>query len=199
MTNQNNYSAPAAAPHGLPHLSAAAGAGVAPPPNVNGTLSALSDAVDALTAAGTVLVGTPMTQMSHALAKLVDAAEAVHKAHANVTAAFAALPAPAPVAPQVVPAAAAPVPFVLRHTAPWIAGNLYTVLPAGALTAVLDNGGKWFSITRGRYVGLTQDPSASSNAVMGVSNAATIKLANQTAALNHFNAALAARSVAVLG
>ncbi|KAJ7768831.1 hypothetical protein B0H16DRAFT_1716032 [Mycena metata] len=198
MTDHNNHPAPAAAPYGLPHLGAAAGAGVAHPPNVDDALSALSDAVNTLTALGTGLIGTPMTQMPYALSKLADAAEAVHRARADVAEAFTALPAPVPVALQVVPAAA-PAPFVLSQTAPWVAGHLYTVLPATTLTAVPDNGGKWFSITRGRYVGLTQDPSVSSNAVMGVSNAATLKLANQTAALNHFNTALAARSVAVLG
>jgi hypothetical protein len=81
---------------------------------------------------------------------------------------------------------------------PWTAGLLYGVIPNGPLTAVPDNGGKWFAITRGKYIGLTQNSAISLNAVTGISTGLSEKFSNQSDALNHFNGAHATASWAVV-
>jgi hypothetical protein len=86
----------------------------------------------------------------------------------------------------------------IQLAGPWIAGGLYGVVPAAPLTAIVDHNEKWFSITRGRYVGLTNNSAISLNAVSGVPGALSDRCNTQAEALQHFNAALAVDAVAVL-
>lgn len=95
--------------------------------------------------------------------------------------------------------AQAPQGSVIRSTAPWIAGHLYSVVPPVALSAVPDNSGKWFAITRGQYIGLTQNSAISLNAVSGFSTALSEKFNNQGEALSHFNSARASGALAIIG
>ncbi|KAJ7154641.1 hypothetical protein C8R46DRAFT_1227473 [Mycena filopes] len=194
MTDHSNHPAPAAA--GPP---AAAGAGAAPI-DVNGALAALLSAVDALTAQANGLIGISMTDMPAALSNLATVANAVHQASNHVSSAVANLPvaaAPGPTAPTFT--TASPVSALIRHNAPWTSGFLYTVVPAAPLAAVPDNGGKWFAITRGRYIGLTQNSAVSLSSVSGVSTAMSQKFASQSVALAHFNTALQTGALAVVG
>jgi hypothetical protein len=71
-------------------------------------------------------------------------------------------------------------------------------VPGAQLTAIPDNGEKWFAITRGRYVGLTTNSAISLAAVTGVPGALSDRCSTQTDALQHFNGALALNAVAVL-
>ncbi|KAJ7175321.1 hypothetical protein C8R46DRAFT_1030422 [Mycena filopes] len=213
MTDHSNHPAPVAA--GLP---AAAGAGAAPIDGkshraalqstltsvlVNGALAALLSAVDALTAQANGLIGTSMTDMPTALSNLASVANAVHQASNHVSSAVANLPvaaAPGP-APPTAPSftTAVPVSALIRHSAPWTSGFLYTVVPGAPLVPVPDNGGKWFAITRGRYIGLTQNSAVSLSSVSGVSTAMSQKFSSQSVALAHFNTALQTGALAVVG
>ncbi|KAJ7684870.1 hypothetical protein DFH06DRAFT_1118539 [Mycena polygramma] len=208
----HNYSpAPAAA-------STAAGAGSpAHVHQVNAALAALGNAVDDLTFSANALVTSPISDMGNAVTAVVAAADVVGHAQANLFAAFAIAPtaasSPTGTSPGSVPAPAvapapAPVPApapatalataVLRSSAPWRAGFLYSVVPYAPLEAVVDNGDKWFAITRGTYVGLTQNSAISLNAVTGVSTGLSEKFTTQAMALAHFNAALASGAIAIL-
>ncbi|KAJ7715849.1 hypothetical protein DFH07DRAFT_785538 [Mycena maculata] len=80
---------------------------------------------------------------------------------------------------------------------PWIAGNLYGVVPMMPLQAVPDNQDKWFAITRGKYVGLTKNSAISINAVTGFAGALSEKFGLQSEALEHFNGALVCGAVAI--
>jgi hypothetical protein len=86
----------------------------------------------------------------------------------------------------------------LHFAVPWIASNLYGVVPLAPLTAVPDHGEKWFAITRGKYVGLTTNFPISLNAVTGVPSSLSDKFTTQGEALQHFNEALGAQAVAIL-
>ncbi|KAJ7036227.1 hypothetical protein C8F04DRAFT_1181507 [Mycena alexandri] len=112
--------------------------------------------------------------LAEAFQMLSIAAEAV--SHAAAAAAVVAA-APPPVDAPVSIAGSA-----VQSTGPWIAGSLYNVVPAGPLTAVPDNGERWYSITKGRAL--------SSNAVLGVSGAVHNVYTRQADALAAFNMAL---------
>jgi hypothetical protein len=86
----------------------------------------------------------------------------------------------------------------IRMGAPWVAGLLYGVIPGASLTSIPDNGGKWFAITRGKYIGLTQNSAISLNAVTGISTGLSEKFGSQADALNHFNGAHHTGSLAVI-
>ncbi|KAJ7620617.1 hypothetical protein DFH06DRAFT_1341735 [Mycena polygramma] len=60
----------------------------------------------------------------------------------------AALPRAAAAAAAAAAPPAAPT-IVLQSTGPWIAGALYSVVPAADLTAVPDDSEKWYAITKG--------------------------------------------------
>ncbi|KAJ7038824.1 hypothetical protein C8F04DRAFT_1255746 [Mycena alexandri] len=190
--NDFQTSAPAAS-------NGAAGAGA----QVRAALNRLGGAIDELTARSTAVTAAPISDLADALVAVEDATDSVSHAFEVLKAVISLMPgganAPAPAAP------AAPAPplgsaaaSLIRSTGPWAAGYLYGVVPPGPLSSVPDNGGKWFAITRGTYVGLTQNSAISLSAVTGVSTALTGKFSNQTDALNHFNGALASHSVAVL-
>ncbi|KAJ7684874.1 hypothetical protein DFH06DRAFT_1313252 [Mycena polygramma] len=127
------------------------------------------------------------------LADLAVATTAVSDAAAGVEASAAVFLA-APASP-VVPAAPS---TRFRTTGPWIAGSLYTVIPAEHLSAVPDNNDKWFAITSGKYVGLTKNTALSLNAVVGVSNALSTSFSSQADALDHFNSALDGDAIAIV-
>ncbi|KAJ7030560.1 hypothetical protein C8F04DRAFT_1263681 [Mycena alexandri] len=207
--NDFQTSAPAAS-------NGAAGAGA----QVRAALNRLGGAIDELTARSTAVTAAPIS-VADALVAVEDVTDSVSHAFEVLKAVISLMPgganAPAPAAPTApalmpgganAPAPAAPtapapplgsaVASLIRSTGPWAAGYLYGVVPLGPLSSVPDNGGKWFAITRGTYVGLTQNSAISLSAVTGVSTALTGKFSNQTDALNHFNGALASHSVAVL-
>ncbi|KAJ7448468.1 hypothetical protein B0H11DRAFT_2247756 [Mycena galericulata] len=111
--------------------------------------------------------------------------------------------APAPLqAPANAPAA--PTNGGIRMTGPWVAGELYGVVPTGPLQAVPDNAEKWFAITKGRYIGVTNSAAIADGAVSRVSNALRAGYTSQGEALQAFNTALAMNAlnlglVAVVG
>ncbi|KAJ7506696.1 hypothetical protein B0H11DRAFT_1903481 [Mycena galericulata] len=86
----------------------------------------------------------------------------------------------------------------LRMTGPWVAGQLYGVVPAGPLTPVPDNAEKWFAIMKGRYIGLTNSAAIADGAVSRVSNSLRTGYGSQSEALEAFNTVLAMGLVAVL-
>ncbi|KAJ7490098.1 hypothetical protein B0H11DRAFT_2229615 [Mycena galericulata] len=79
----------------------------------------------------------------------------------------------------------------LQNTGPWIVGELYNVVPGGPLAPVPDQGEKWYAITKGRYVGVTNNAAVADGAVIGVSHALRVHYDSQTLALAAFNLALA--------
>ncbi|KAJ6489314.1 hypothetical protein C8R47DRAFT_1215661 [Mycena vitilis] len=136
-----------------------------------------------------------MADMGDGIAAVAAAADTVLNAHATVSATFSSVVlAPAPAA-STAPAQAN---GFVRLTGPWIAGRVYSVIPTANLASVADNGGKWFSITRGKYIGLTQNSAVALTAVTGISTGLMQKFSNQTDALNNFNSALASGALAVV-
>ncbi|KAJ6490573.1 hypothetical protein C8R47DRAFT_1214866 [Mycena vitilis] len=202
MTDLNN-TAPAPAP--APAAGASpAGASTPPPLPVSGSaasqaqrdhlrsaLEHLTDAVAAIEATSAAVGNSTVSQVYMVLADLAVATTAVSDAAAAVE--VAATPFVAvPVLPVV------PHSSMFRTTGPWIAGSLYTVVPAEPLAAVPDNNDKWFAITSGKYVGLTKNAALSLAAVVGVSNALSTSFTSQTEALEHFNSALEGNAIAVI-
>ncbi|KAJ7834174.1 hypothetical protein B0H13DRAFT_2370003 [Mycena leptocephala] len=117
------------------------------------------------------------------------------------------LPEVSPVAPGTAQSQAPPppplptagaAPGFFQTTGPWVAGNLYTVVPTAPLSPVPDQGERWFSVTRGKYVGLTKNSAISLNAVTGVSTGMTARFSTQTEAISNFNGALHSGVVAIL-
>ncbi|KAJ6449244.1 hypothetical protein C8R47DRAFT_1230718 [Mycena vitilis] len=202
MTDLNN-TAPAPAP--APAAGASpAGASTPPPLPVSGSaasqaqrdhlrsaLEHLTDAVAAIEATSAAVGNSTVSQVYMVLADLAVATTAVSDAAAAVE--VAATPFVAvPVLPVV------PHSSMFCTTGPWIAGSLYTVVPAEPLAAVPDNNDKWFAITSGKYVGLTKNAALSLAAVVGVSNALSTSFTSQTEALEHFNSALEGNAIAVI-
>ncbi|KAJ7608822.1 hypothetical protein DFH06DRAFT_1346657 [Mycena polygramma] len=96
-------------------------------------------------------------------------------------------------------ATAPPATYSFVHsTGPWVAGRLFSVVPPVDLVGVPDNGEKWYAITKGKYVGLTQNGIYSSNAVLGVSGALHGSYTQQAEALLAFNAARTGNLVVVI-
>ncbi|KAJ6450343.1 hypothetical protein C8R47DRAFT_1206499 [Mycena vitilis] len=202
MTDHNNLvSAPAPAPSaGAP----AAEAGNAPPvltsspsaeqrDRLRSALEEMASATNALEATSVAVGNTTVSQVYMVLADLAVATAAVTDATAALEAAAAVfLPVPSPPSPATV------LPSLFRTTGPWIAGNLFVVVPAEPLAAVPDNNDKWFAITSGKYVGLTKNAALSLAAVVGVSNALSTSFSSQADALDHFNSALAGNAIAVI-
>ncbi|KAJ7913294.1 hypothetical protein B0H13DRAFT_1873977 [Mycena leptocephala] len=184
MTNYG-YSAPAA--------PSVAGAGVpaAVVQQINAALAALTTAVDALNLSASTLVTTSMNDMATALDGVSVSADAMQQAHADVYTSFNVLLS---MAPSVLFVATA----VHSHRGPWTAGLLYSVIPAAPLNTVPDNGGKWFAITRGKYIGLTQNSVISLNTVTRVSTGLSEKFGSQADTLNHFNGVHLTSSLAVV-
>ncbi|KAJ7682145.1 hypothetical protein DFH06DRAFT_1318730 [Mycena polygramma] len=101
------------------------------------------------------------------------------------------VPAPPPPPPPP-PAAAQPL-TGLRMTGPWVAGPVYGVVPAGLLGLAPDTGekGRWYSITKGKFVGVTQSLAVADAAVTRVSHAVRESFGSQAEAVAAFNLALA--------
>ncbi|KAJ6453450.1 hypothetical protein DFH09DRAFT_1351268 [Mycena vulgaris] len=101
-----------------------------------------------------------------------------HAANAVATTVNAATVPPAP-------------PAGISMQGPWVAGNLYGVVPGGPLTPVPDHSEKWYAITKGRFVGVTSSTAIADGAVSCVSHALRTGYSSQAAALAAFNSALA--------
>jgi hypothetical protein len=81
----------------------------------------------------------------------------------------------------------------MRATGPWVAGALFSVVPAAALTAIVedpDSEQRWYAITKGKYVGITTNSILSTGAISGVSGAQHVSYSTQAEALGTFNFAL---------
>ncbi|KAJ7983072.1 hypothetical protein DFH06DRAFT_1318531 [Mycena polygramma] len=85
-----------------------------------------------------------------------------------------------------------PPPHGIQRTGPWIVGELYGVVPAGPLAMIPDVGEKWYAITKGRYVGITNSTAIADGAVSRVSHALRSVFDTQQEAVEAFNVALAA-------
>ncbi|KAJ7266203.1 hypothetical protein C8J57DRAFT_1718152 [Mycena rebaudengoi] len=83
----------------------------------------------------------------------------------------------------------APTTPVLRTVGPWVVEGLYLVVPSGPLTAIIDDGEEhlWYSITKGRYVGVTTVNALTMAAVTRVSSASMISHKTQASAMSSFN------------
>ncbi|KAJ7810046.1 hypothetical protein B0H13DRAFT_1927549 [Mycena leptocephala] len=102
-----------------------------------------------------------------------------------------ALTAQAPLLPRAL--SAPPRLLVPMLTGPWIAGAIYGVIPTGPLALVPNQSGeKWYAITKGRYVGVTNSTAIADGAVTRVSHALRTLFSSQADAVQAFNAALAA-------
>ncbi|KAK6969495.1 hypothetical protein R3P38DRAFT_3243220 [Favolaschia claudopus] len=88
-------------------------------------------------------------------------------------------------------------PGAVRSEAPWVA-SLYSVVPAGPLVAINEPLGPWYSVTRGRYVGVTNLLPLAAAATISVPGASYNGYKVEAFALNAFNAALALGAVQIL-
>ncbi|KAJ7436812.1 hypothetical protein B0H11DRAFT_1936409 [Mycena galericulata] len=135
----------------------------------------------------------PPTQSSSPSADQGQAWQLLSQAATAMAHASGAAPAPAPTV-QAPATGAAPAPATgggIRMTGPWVAGRLYSVVPTGPLTAVPDNAEKWFAITKGRYIGVTNSAAIADGAVSRVSNSLRAGYGSQSEALQAFNDTLA--------
>ncbi|KAJ7666205.1 hypothetical protein DFH06DRAFT_1127333 [Mycena polygramma] len=121
---------------------------------------------------------------------------AAQPATGNMTAASAPAAAPVDVG--------APV-FGFHTKGPWVAGNLYVVVPTGDLLPITEEevpagetGPNWYCITKGHYVGVTPSNPLALNATLGVSGSAMKGYGTQALALAAFNQLLGYRMVAVI-
>ncbi|KAJ7758929.1 hypothetical protein DFH07DRAFT_772276 [Mycena maculata] len=92
------------------------------------------------------------------------------------------------------------------HTSgPWVAGNLYVVIPTAPLLPIPEDpipddqeAPLWYAITRGRYIGVTLNNGLAINAVVGVRANNMKSYKTQALAISAFNEALHYRSAAVI-
>ncbi|KAJ7140437.1 hypothetical protein C8R46DRAFT_1233884 [Mycena filopes] len=113
------------------------------------------------------------------------------------------VPAPAPVpAPVVVPPTP---PGVFLTRGPWVAGALYIVVPPGPLAPIAeeqyateDDAPGWYTITKGRYVGVTLSNALALASVVGISAGSMKKYKTQVLALAAFNEMLGYHLVSVI-
>ncbi|KAK7023737.1 hypothetical protein R3P38DRAFT_3534384 [Favolaschia claudopus] len=93
------------------------------------------------------------------------------------------------------PGAGLPAPLVphLRTEGPYQANEVFVVAPAECLAAVEEEerAPEWYSITRGRFVGVVDQHALSELAISGVAGAARKAYESQAQALAAFNKALA--------
>ncbi|KAJ6454923.1 hypothetical protein C8R47DRAFT_1228445 [Mycena vitilis] len=180
-------------------------------PDLAAAMQTLTSAVDAMSSASARVANTPVSDCKFGLyvftilatvnqtgAAVADAAaQVVNAAVINAAAASSVGSTPASTStPAVAPTPTSP--FV-RTSGPWVAGRIYGVVPQGPLVAMADAGeGKWYAITRGRYVGLTKNSAISLHATSGVSSGLSDKYSAQWEALEHFNSALSLGAVAVI-
>ncbi|KAJ7607447.1 hypothetical protein DFH06DRAFT_1347483 [Mycena polygramma] len=128
-----------------------------------------------------------------------DAYRMLSQASAVMAATLDGAPASSP-APPSSPDAPTPAPWTaprgVQLTGPWVAGAVYGVVPAGPLAVVPEanqvHTGKWYAITRGRYVGVTHSTAICDAAVTRVSHGLRAVYDTQYEAVQAFNDALEA-------
>ncbi|CAK5283697.1 unnamed protein product [Mycena citricolor] len=86
----------------------------------------------------------------------------------------------------------------ISNTAPWVAGTFYSVVPRGELQPIHDKGEKWYAVTRGKWVGVTNNTALAVNATTGRSAGFQKGYDNQSLALSAFNTALAMEAILVI-
>ncbi|KAK7053553.1 hypothetical protein R3P38DRAFT_3170894 [Favolaschia claudopus] len=92
-------------------------------------------------------------------------------------------------------------PPYLSTTAPWVAGTLYIVVPPQRLAAIPEPGGedrRWYSIYKGKFVGVTASNGLALAATVGVSGGQMSSWKTQALALAAFNEAIDFHTVAVV-
>ncbi|KAJ7058424.1 hypothetical protein C8F01DRAFT_1148181 [Mycena amicta] len=90
-----------------------------------------------------------------------------------------------------------------RFAGPWHVGALYHVVPAAPLgpaseAGIGDSDTRWYSITRGRYVGITPINDLALGAVTGATDNQMKSFSSQGAALTQFNELLTLGRVAII-
>ncbi|KAJ7715979.1 hypothetical protein B0H16DRAFT_1741601 [Mycena metata] len=178
------------------HPNDPAEATLSPRAQVNEAILAFGSALGVANALAFSLDTVPVSVLTLTISQLCAALEDVTVAAVQVSTAISVALAPTEADTDTDTAATATNNF-LCFTAPWIAGNLYGVVPLAPWTAIPDRNERWFAITRGRYVGLTTNSAISVNAVTGVPSGLSTSCASQAEALNHFNVALAADAIAI--
>ncbi|KAK6966334.1 hypothetical protein R3P38DRAFT_2816415, partial [Favolaschia claudopus] len=88
----------------------------------------------------------------------------------------------------------------LRSEGPWEVNQIYSVVPEEPLHGIEDDAPitEWYSITRGRFVGVTEQYAVSDIAITGVAYGARKAYPNQDEALYAFNKALAWGAVQIV-
>ncbi|KAK7042097.1 hypothetical protein R3P38DRAFT_3178672 [Favolaschia claudopus] len=167
------------------------------PPNAQATATAPSDA-ETIAAIRALLarmeLRTTVSAPAPAAAAVANAAPA---------------PAAAAVANPAVGAAAAPAPALgppaFRTSPPWTAGITYIVVPTGNLSAIAestyeneDDQPVWYSVTKGKYVGVVLNQGVALGAVAGVRGNRMKSFKTQAQAVHDFNEALAYNLVVVI-
>jgi hypothetical protein len=111
----------------------------------------------------------------------------------------------APPAPLIVPAPAALETPIFRTTGPWVAGELYIVVPTSTIVAIVEEAppfgdptSVWYCITKGRFIGVTLSNALALSATVGVSGFAMKGYKMQAIAVGVFNQMLGYYMVAVL-
>ncbi|KAJ7661880.1 hypothetical protein DFH06DRAFT_1325203 [Mycena polygramma] len=141
-----------------------------------------------------------LQHLSAAIASLSQAS-----AHSTVTVGSAVAAAPDAAAPDAAAPAAAPAAVGFHSKGPWVAGNLYVVVPTGPMLPTAEDeitdgeaAPTWYCITKGTYIGLTVSNPLAVNAVSGVSSSGMKGYKSQALALAAFNELLGYRMVAVV-
>ncbi|KAJ7511169.1 hypothetical protein B0H11DRAFT_2215006 [Mycena galericulata] len=158
-----------------------------------------------------------LTQASKPAAALALAAEDVPAPAPTIQSAGAA-PVSDTAAPAIQSAGAAPVSDTAAPAAqpahapggfltkgPWIAGSLFVVVPQGPMLPVAEDplpaeteGPYWYSITKGRYVGVTRSNALALASVTGISAGSMKAYKTQALALAAFNEMLQYHMVVVV-
>ncbi|KAJ7733216.1 hypothetical protein DFH07DRAFT_968062 [Mycena maculata] len=158
---------------------------------------------------GLVVLGFPLlaapvfqTTGCHCLAPAATATAPAASTPAPVATAPAPAVTPTPTAtsaettiPTRAPAGAglpAPLVALLRTEGPYLANEVYSVIPAEPLGPIeeADAAPEWYAITRGRFVGVVDQFALSAVAISGVAHAARKAYTTQRLALDAFNQAL---------
>ncbi|KAJ7893225.1 hypothetical protein B0H13DRAFT_2339813 [Mycena leptocephala] len=109
------------------------------------------------------------------------------------------LPAPAAASTAALPASEPTIHSAHIHTcAPWVAGRMFSVVPSSPLVGTGETDETWYTITKGRFVGVTSVHALDQAAIIRVSGAAHKGYTTQAAALRAFNLALEGGYVAVV-
>ncbi|KAJ7051196.1 hypothetical protein C8F01DRAFT_1091768 [Mycena amicta] len=91
---------------------------------------------------------------------------------------------------------------IFQTGGPWVVGNLYHVVPGGPLQPASGAGvateSRWYSITKGRFVGITPLNELALEAVSGVRENRMVLFSSQAEALAQFNTVLQLGRVAIM-